>query len=79
MQAIEFETQIKNRSLHLPADAQMADGQQVRVVILYEHPAQANASGSAGEVQTGAIARLMRDPLRLAGFTPLSRDEAHER
>lgn len=79
MQAIEFETRITNRSVHLPRDAQVADGQQVRVVVLYEHPAQTDVSGTAGEVQAGAIARLMRDPLRLAGFTPLSRDEAHER
>lgn len=78
MQAIEFETQIANESVHLPDDAQVADGQQIRVVVLYQHPAQTDASISAGGVQTGAIARLMRDPFRLSGFTPLSRDEAHD-
>ncbi|WP_295886635.1 hypothetical protein [uncultured Thiohalocapsa sp.] len=79
MQAIEFETHVSHGSVSLPADAQVADGQQVRVVILFERAEQAKVSAAAEKAQTGPIARLMQNPLLVPGFAPLSRDEAHAR
>lgn len=79
MQAIEFETQVKDGVLHLPAGAQLTDGQQVRVPLLYEGAEQAAASPSTVGDGDSAIARLLRNPLVAPGFEPLERDAVHTR
>jgi len=79
MQAIEFETRIEGRSVQLPADAELANGQSVRVILMYEAPAGGPEAATTEEAATGAIARLTRDPLVVPGFSPLTREEAHER
>lgn len=79
MQAIEFETRVKDGVMQLPAGAQLTDGQQVRVLLLYEGSEQAAASPPTVGDGDGAIARLLRNPLVVPGFEPLARDEAHER
>jgi hypothetical protein len=79
MQAIEFETHVSHGSVTLPADVQVVEGQHVRVLVLYERAEQADTRASADQVQAGAIARLIQNPLVVPDFAPLSRDEAHER
>ena len=75
MQAIEFESIIQDQSIRLPASSALPSGQSVRVVVMYEQATPAETAAN----QNDAIARLIRQPLNIAGFTPLSRDEAHER
>jgi hypothetical protein len=79
MQAIELETRVQGGGVQLPAGARLADGQQVRVVLMYDEPSAATATTPANAVNAGAIARLMQCPIVVSGFVPLSRDEAHER
>jgi len=75
MQAIEFDATVQDRSISLPSSAALSAGQSVRVVVMFEPIGVADASSA----REGAIARLARNPLIINGFTPLSRDEAHER
>ena len=75
MQAIEFESIIQDQSIPLPKSPMLPPGQAVRVVVMYEQVAPAEAS----EKRDDAISRLIGHPLRIPDFTPLSRDEAHER
>lgn len=79
MQAIEFETRIEGRSVQLPADAELANGQPVRVILIYEASATGSAATTAEQAATGAIARSIRHPAVVPGFVPLTREEAHER
>lgn len=75
MQAIEFESIIQDQSIPLPKTPALPQGQAVRVVVMYEQTPLSDATTE----QNDAITRLIRQPLQIPGFTPLSRDEAHER
>ena len=75
MQAIEFESIIQDQSIPLPKTPALAQGQAVRVVVMYEKTPLSDTTAE----QNDAITRLIRQPLQIPGFTPLSRDEAHER
>lgn len=75
MQAIEFETVVQDSSIPLPRLVRLAPGQPVRVVLLYEEP----SASVVAPVHGDAISRLAANPLVMSGFTPLSREDAHER
>lgn len=75
MQAIEFDAIIADQAIPLPDSALLTGGQAVRVVVMFD---PTNATDDA-RPHAGAIARLARNPLVIEGFTPLSRDDAHER
>ena len=75
MQAIEFKSIIQGQSIRLPESPELPQGQAVRVVVMYENV----LSGEASANRDDPIARLIAHPLVIPGFTPLSRDEAHER
>lgn len=75
MQAIEYDTRIEGQSIPLPPDMPLSPGQAVKVIVRYESP----ASTQSELPNNGPIARLMRNPLVVPGFKPLSKDEVHER
>lgn len=75
MQAIEFDTVVHAHSIPLPAPVTLASGLPVRVVVMYEETGATPVE--AGQVD--AISALCANPLVVTDFTPLTRDEAHER
>jgi hypothetical protein len=75
MQAIEFEAVVQEQSIPLPGSTALSPGQSVRVVVMYEPRPEMDRP----DPHDDAIIRLARHPLVIAGFTPLSRDEAHAR
>lgn len=75
MQAIEFDTIVQAHSIPLPAPVALATGLPVRVVVMYEESGVPTVSAS----QEDAISALCANPILVADFVPLSRDEAHER
>jgi hypothetical protein len=69
MQAIEFQTRVKNGTIEIPERYQSQVGKQVRVILLSEeHPARLNL-----------IDQLLEHPLKAESFKPLSRDEIYDR
>jgi hypothetical protein len=80
MYAIEFRTKIKNGIIEVPKDywerlRQETRDEQVRVILLTSERAETREA----DVETDLIEQLLTTPLRISEFTPLSRDEAHER
>lgn len=80
MYAIEFHTKIKNGVIEVPKDdwerlrREIGD-EQVRVILL-----TSERSGTSGaEMERDFIEQLLTNPLRIPDFTPLNRDETHER
>lgn len=74
MQAIEFETVVRDQVIPLPEPGVVSPGQPVRVVVMFEQKAVASSSA-----KPDAISVLCADPLVAPDFLPLSREEAHER
>jgi len=70
MQTIEFHTKIKGGVIQIPARLRRKVTEDVRVILI-----------SRGEKtsQTDIIDELMAKPLKVRGFKPLARDEAHAR
>jgi cytochrome oxidase Cu insertion factor (SCO1/SenC/PrrC family) len=70
MQTIEFRAKVKNGIIHIPArfKGKVADDVQV---ILVSHDEK--------NPQPDIIDQLMEKPLKVKGFQPLTRDEAHAR
>lgn len=71
MFAVEFKANINNGLIEIPDEykQEFEDGNSVKVIILKK---QKNSA-------TGIIARLTSNPVKVKGFTPLTREEAHER
>lgn len=71
MFAVEFQANIKNGVIEIPDEykQEFDEGNSVKVLIMKK---QRNSA-------TGIIARLTSNPVKVKGFTPLTRDEAHER
>jgi hypothetical protein len=67
MDAVEFRAKIKNGVIEIPKEYRDRLPEGVHVILLAERPS------------ADMIDRLLEQPLKLAGFTPLTRDEAHER
>lgn len=75
MQAIEFDSVVKNAAIPLPESSLLASGMSVRVVVMFEGEPAANSTGPFHD----EIATLCATPLVVTDFEPLPRDEAHER
>ncbi|SBT09723.1 conserved hypothetical protein [Candidatus Accumulibacter aalborgensis] len=75
MQAIEFDSVVQNAAIPLPEPSLLASGMPVRVVVMFEENSAGNSTGHCAD----AISNLCANPLVIADFQPLSRDEAHER
>ena len=70
MQTIEFRTKIKDGVIQIPARLRKKVAGDVRVILI---PKDEKTS------QTDVIEELMAKPLKVRGFKPLMRDEAHAR
>lgn len=75
MQAIEFDSVVKNAAIPLPEPSLLVSGMPVRVVVMFEGASAANSTGPFHD----EISTLCATPLVVTDFKPLSRDEAHER
>lgn len=75
MQAIRemIKTKSRNCSIRLP---EWAVGQELEVIILpLKRQADVSTEGTGGSL----IDRLLAHPLKVRGFSPLSRESVHER
>ncbi|MGE3999879.1 MAG: hypothetical protein AB7I48_06665 [Planctomycetaceae bacterium] len=70
MQAVEFQTTIKNGAIEIPSEFRDRLTDRVRVIVLVEDRVPAGPN---------IIDRLLKQPLRIPGFQPLTREEAHAR
>ena len=71
MLAVEFQADVRDGRIEVPEEHRGRFSKNVRVILLAEEPAEPDVPD--------AIETLLEHPLRLEGFVPLSRDEAHER
>jgi hypothetical protein len=69
MNTVEFDAEVADGQIEIPAALREEVQGAVHVVVFSQSPAQ-------GE---NKIAELLRNPLRVNGFRPLTRDEAHDR
>jgi hypothetical protein len=53
MQAIELETRVQDGGVQLPAGARLADGQQVRVVLMYDEAECSHSDHACERRQSG--------------------------
>lgn len=95
MRAIEFESTVQGQTIPLPTPGMLSPGQSVRVVVMFEElvPSQSRLIQdeparrattpvdhlAALAPHRDAISELSENPLVMPDFSPLSRDEAHER
>ena len=70
MQTIEFRAKIKNGVIQIPARFKDKVAEDVRVILVPK---------SKKDTNTDMIEQLMSNPLKVRGFTPLTRDETHAR
>ncbi len=70
MHAVEFQTTITDGTIEIPHSLRSQIGARVRVIVLTEeHQNRAK----------NAIDDLLCDPVKVPGFQPLMREEAHAR
>lgn len=69
MQAIEFQTQVKNGSIEIPEELKGKLIGLIRVIVLREEKAE----------RTSIIEQLWANPIKVENFKPLTRDEIYER
>ncbi|HEX6985215.1 MAG TPA: hypothetical protein VF170_07550, partial [Planctomycetaceae bacterium] len=65
---------VRDGRIELPAGYAEAVKGPVRVIVLFEGNSDADARRERDELD-----ELMDNPIRVPGFVPLTRDEAHER
>ena len=70
MRTIEFRTKIKNGIIHIPAKFKGKVADDVQVILIAQ---------SEKIKQLDIIDELMANPLKVDGFKPMTRDEAHAR
>jgi hypothetical protein len=70
METIEFRTKIKNGMIQIPAKFKGKVADDVQVILI---------SKSEKKSKTDIIDKLMSHPLKVKGFKPMTRDEAHAR
>ena len=70
MQTIEFRAKIKNGIIHIPAKFKGKVADDVQVILIAQ---------SEKIKQPDIIDELMANPLKVDGFKPMTRDEAHAR
>lgn len=69
MRTAEFEADIKNGSIEIPANLRDQFPDRVRVRVSVNEPTQSPT----------LLDRWLASPLQIPGFQPLSREDAHER
>jgi hypothetical protein len=74
VQAVEFKATIKNGTIEVPKRFRSEISETVKVIILKDHQAKRKAAPSPD-----AIGVLLARPLQVTNFTPLTREECHER
>jgi hypothetical protein len=74
MYAVEFKATIKNGTIAVPKRFRSEISETVKVIILKDHQAKRKGASSPD-----AIEALLARPLQVANFTPLTREECHER
>jgi len=70
MEAVEFQATVKNGIIEIPQEYLESLTSHVRVILLPERPYESSAD---------LIDRLLAHPVRLKGFRPLGREDAHAR
>ena len=71
MYAVEFQTMVQNGVINLPYKYQRRFTKPVRVILLTEEKEE--------KAPTNYIEELMKHPLHIPDFEPLSREEIYER
>ncbi len=71
LQAVEFQAFVKNGMIEVPREYRKRLSQRVRVIVLAEEDRIAQSAT--------LIDDLLLNPIKIEGFTPLTRDEAHAR
>ena len=69
MEAIEFKTKIKDGVIQIPAKYRKKFRNTVKVIIISEKKSK----------QADIIDKLLKKPIKLKDFSPLTREEIHER
>ncbi len=70
-----FNAKVNNGTIEIPVEYQdeIRNAEMVKIVILKPSPEKKRFP------QTGIIAQLTANPIQIAGFKPLTREEANER
>lgn len=69
MYAVEFQTNVENGHIEIPAEFREQVSGYVRVIVLAEEQ----------HSQSDFLAQLLANPIKLDQFTPFSREEIYER
>ena len=69
MYAVEFQAQINNGTIEIPEAYRSRFKERVRVILLAEEESPT----------VTLIDQLLQHPIKVPGFTPLTREEMHER
>ncbi len=70
MVTVEFHTKIKDGTIHIPAKYRRNLKERVRVILVSEE----------GEsTKPNLLRELLDNPIKIASFRPLNRDEVHAR
>ncbi len=70
MVTVEFRTRIKDGMIHVPVRYRRILKEKVRVILISEEEKSA---------EPNLLRELLANPIQMAGFQPLSRDETHAR
>ncbi len=71
MRTAEFEADVRNGTIEIPAEYRELFGNSVRVTLSADEP--------EGRSPWTILNQWLASPIRLADFRPLSREQAHER
>ena len=71
LNAVEFQAIVKNGMIEIPREYRQRLSQRVRVIVLAEEERKAQPAS--------LIDDLLLNPIKIEGFRPLTRDEAHAR
>ncbi len=69
MYAVEFQAKVKNGTIQIPEQYRDRFKERVRVILLAEEESP----------HPDLIAQLLEHPVKVTGFTPLTREEMYER
>lgn len=69
MYAVEFQTRIKNGTIEIPEAYRDQFQEKVRVILFAEE----------ASLSTDLIEQLLQHPLKVTGFTPLTRESLYKR
>ncbi len=69
MEAIEFKTKIKNGTIQIPKKYKQKIGKTVKVIIMSDQETK----------QVDIIDKLLKNPIKVKDFLPISRENIYER